>query len=146
MRKKEFGMVGHSAVVTMPFAMAFAAAIAFAASPAWAFDWPAAGGTATIPAGSLVEVTGADVETAAACGEIVIESGAKLSFTNITANATFAGKISGSGKFSAVNAKGTKKRLTFTGDLSGFTGGMDFSYVHATFTTAHSGSSTIKFV
>jgi autotransporter-associated beta strand protein len=126
-------------------ALSAVAAVMFAAR-AYAFDWPAAGGTATIPAGSLVEVTGTDVTTAAACGEIVIESGATLSFTNITANATFAGKISGAGKFSAVNAQGTKKTLTFTGDLSEFTGGMDFQYVHATFNTADSGSSTIKFV
>ena len=123
-----------------------ALAAALAAAHANAFNWPATGGTATIPAGETVTVTGNDVTTAAACGEIVIEAGAMLKISDITDNATFAGKISGAGKFSAVNAKGTKKRLTFTGDLSGFTGGMDFSYVHATFTTAQSGSFTIKFV
>ena len=126
--------------------IAMIAAAAMLAADVNAFDWPAAGGTATIPAGETVTVTGNDVTTAAACGAIVIESGATLCFSNITADATFSGKISGAGKFSAANAKGTKKRLTFTGDLSGFTGGMDFRYVHATFTTAQSGSFTIKFV
>lgn len=120
-----------------------------------AFDWPAAGGTATIPAGELVEVTsGADLAAAAACGEIVVSSGATLSFTNITANATFNGKISGAGSFLATNAKTGNKasvstgcyRLTFTGDLSGFSGDWRFRYVYATFNTAKSGTFPMTYV
>ncbi len=109
-----------------------------------AFDWPAAGGTATIPAGETVTVTGNDVTTAAACGAIVIESGATLKFSNITANATFAGSISGSGTFSAENASDKTYRLTFTGNLSAFTGNFVFKYVYSTFNTAQSGSASIK--
>ena len=121
-------------------------AAALAAVHAHAFDWPAAGGTATIPAGTTVTVTGSDVTTAAACGAIVIEAGATLKFSNITANATFAGSISGSGTFSAENASDKTYRLTFTGDLSAFTGNFDFKYVYSTFNTALSGSAPIKIV
>ena len=120
--------------------------LALAVVRANAFDWPAAGGTATIPAGETVTVTGNDVTTAAACGAIVIESGATLKFSNITANATFAGSISGSGTFSAENASDKTYRLTFTGDLSAFTGNFDFKYVYTTFNTALSGSAPIKIV
>ena len=123
-----------------------ALAAALAAAHAHAFDWPAAGGTATIPAGETVTVTGNDVTTAAACGAIVIESGATLKFSNITANATFAGSISGSGTFSAENASTAAYRMTFTGDLSAFTGNFDFKYVYSTFNTALSGSAPIKIV
>ena len=123
-----------------------ALAAALAAAHAHAFDWPAAGGTATIPAGTTVTVTGNDVTTAAACGAIVIEAGATLKFSNITANATFAGSISGSGTFSAENASDKTYRLTFTGDLSAFTGNFDFKYVYSTFNTALSGSAPIKIV
>lgn len=113
---------------------------------AQAFTWPAAGGTATLPAGETVEVTSnADLAAAAACGEIVIPAGSTLSFTNITANATFAGAFSGAGRIQARNASGTY-RLTFTGDLSGFTGDLDFYHVFATFNTAQSGSFPMKFV
>ena len=126
--------------------LAMLAAAAMLAPAANAFDWPAAGGTATIPAGETVTVTGNDVTTAAACGAIVIESGATLKFSNITANATFAGSISGSGTFSAENASDKTYRLTFTGDLSAFTGNFDFKYVYSTFNTALSGSAPIKIV
>ena len=114
-----------------------ALAAALAAAHAHAFDWPAAGGTATIPAGTTVTVTGNDVTTAAACGAIVIEAGATLKFSNITANATFAGSISGSGTFSAENASDTTYRLTFTGDLSAFTGNFDFKYGYVRIGRAH---------
>ena len=126
--------------------IAMIAAAAMFAADVNAFDWPAAGGTATIPAGETVTVTGNDVTTAAACGAIVIEAGATLKFSNITANATFAGSISGSGTFSAENASDKTYRLTFTGDLSAFTGNFDFKYVYSTFNTALSGSAPIKIV
>ena len=121
-------------------------AAALAAVHAHAFDWPAAGGTATIPAGTTVTVTGNDVTTAAACGAIVIESGATLKFSNITANATFAGSISGSGTFSMENSNTSTYRLTFTGDLSAFTGKFDFKYGYVTFNTSQSGTASIKIV
>ncbi|MBO7687540.1 MAG: hypothetical protein J6V72_14200, partial [Kiritimatiellae bacterium] len=111
-----------------------------------AFDWPAAGGTATIPAGETVTVMGNDVTTAAACGAIVIEAGATLKFSNITANATFAGSISGSGTFSMENESTSTYRLTFTGDLSAFTGNFDFKYGYVTFNTPQSGTAPIKIV
>ena len=120
--------------------------LGLAVARADAFDWPTAGGTATIPAGETVTVTGNDVTIAAACGAIVIEAGATLKFSNITANATFAGSISGSGTFSAENANDKTYRLTFTGDLSAFTGNFDFKYVYSTFNTALSGSAPIKIV
>ncbi len=123
-----------------------ALAAALAAAHANAFDWPAAGGTATIPAGTTVTVTGNDVTTVAACGAIVIEAGATLKFSNITANATFAGSISGSGTFSAENASDKTYRLTFTGDLSAFTGNFDFKYGYVTFNTPQSGTAPIKIV
>ena len=123
-----------------------ALAAALAAAHANAFDWPAAGGTAIIPAGETVTVTGSDVTTAAACGAIVIESGATLKFSNITANATFAGSISGSGTFSAENASDKTYRLTFTGNLSAFTGNFDFKYGYVTFNTPQSGTAPIKIV
>ena len=69
--------------------IAMIASAAMLAAAANAFDWPAAGGTATIPAGETVTVTGNDVTTVAACGAIVIEAGATLKFSNITANADF---------------------------------------------------------
>ena len=123
-----------------------ALAAALAAAHAHAFDWPAAGGTATIPAGETVTVTDNDVTTAAACGAIVIEAGATLKFSNITANATFAGSISGSGTFSMENASTSTYRLTFTGDLSAFTGNFDFKYGYVTFNTPQSGTAPIKIV
>ena len=104
-----------------------------------AFDWPAAGGTATIPAGETVEVTStADLSAAAACGTIEIGDGATLSFKDIAANATFAGAIRGTGHILGENATGTTWRITFTGDLSRFTGDLSFKYLYATFTTAKS--------
>ena len=131
--------------------MGLAAACAL---PAAAFDWPAAGGTATIPAGETVEVTSAaDLNAAAACGAIEIGDGATLSFTNVTANATIAGAIRGSGTILGCNEKTGKNnnstgtyRLTFTGDLSGFTGNLEFRYLYATFNTAKSGTFPMKFV
>lgn len=121
-----------------------------------AFDWPAAGGTATIPAGETVTVTStSDLNAAAACGEIVIPAGATLSFADITANATFAGRFSGVGTILARNAAlpdvkagnpAGSFRLTFTGDLSGFTGNLDCSYIYMTFNTAKSGTFPMKFV
>ena len=120
---------------------------AFAAGACGAFDWPAAGGTATIPAGSLVEVTStADLTAASKCGAIVVETGATLSFTNITASATFAGSFSGGGTVLAVCAAGGTPRLTFTGDLSGFTGPWSFRYVYATFNTPNSGTFPMTYV
>ena len=128
----------------MKSAKLIALAAALAAAHANAFNWPATGGTATIPAGETVTVTGGDVTTAAACGAIVIESGATLKFSNITANATFAGSISGGGTFSMENASTSTYRLTFTGDLSAFTGNFVFKYGYVTFNTAQSGSAPIK--
>ena len=109
--------------------VAFALSCAVVSS-AFAFDWPAAGGTAVIPAGELVEVTGS-IAAPAACGEIIINEGATLSLTNFTAGATFAGKISGSGKFLAANASKTNKRLTINGDWSEFTGDLELNHVFA---------------
>ena len=124
--------------------IAMIAAAAMLAEDVYAFDWPSAGGTATIPAGETVTVTGNDVTTVAACGAIVIESGATLKFSNITANATFAGSISGSGTFSMENESTSTYRLTFTGNLSAFTGNFVFQYGYVTFNTAQSGSAPIK--
>ena len=53
-------------------ALVFCVCAAMSAARANGFDWPPAGGTATIPAGETVEVTGGGVTTAAACGAIVI--------------------------------------------------------------------------
>ncbi|MBR1588629.1 MAG: hypothetical protein IJ658_09930, partial [Kiritimatiellae bacterium] len=125
-------------------ALVFCVCAAMSAARTNGFDWPPAGGTATIPAGETVEVAGNGVTAAAACGAIVIEQGATLKFTGITANATFAGSISGSGTFSAENASTSTYRLTFTGDLSSFTGSFDFKYVYATFNTSASGSAPIR--
>lgn len=119
-----------------------------------AFDWPAAGGTAVIPAGETVEVTStSDLNAAAACGAIEIGDGATLSFTNVTANATIAGAIRGTGTLLGCNAATGKNnnstgtyRLTFTGDLSGFTGNLAFRYLYATFNTAKCGTFPMKFV
>lgn len=105
-----------------------------------AFDWPA-GQDVTIPAGTVVEVTGNEAAAVAACGAITIEEGAMLSFTNVTASTTLPNTFSGAGKIlGTMDDKSSTRRLTFTGDLENFTGSFEFNYLHATFNTAKSGT------
>lgn len=105
--------------------------------------------TLTIPPNTVQEVTGANLPTIASTySEIVISEGATLSFTNITAGATFTGtKFSGTGRLLAVNDADGKIRITFRAtDFTEFLGDAEFCRVYFAFDWSQNAAFPIKMV
>ena len=85
----------------------------------------------TVPAGTTVTVEGSDISSWASA-DIDIGAGATLCFSEPTADATFTGKITGSGHFVAKFASNSDRPKVFimNGDANEFTGAFFYSNVY----------------